>query len=177
MQLAKFLSLFCLLLSCEQRTNFALRTSVGGELTEIDTLELTKTIDGFLSTYNIGSDQLEYSINFSDPNNATYSVNSQQQSFDLTDTVSIYLNTNELKIYRFNSNFESFDGEQYHFFTVEHGLLMIRNPTWGNSTILELWSYPILEQMNIFRPEPTELSESDLELFEQLDVETTETKR
>ncbi|WP_420578537.1 hypothetical protein [Ekhidna sp.] len=174
MQLAKILPLFCLLLACEQQKNFALRTSVDFGIVKVDTLSLIENIEGNKFNYQIGDHQFDYIIDFSNLSNSSYFINSEEQTFGLDDTVSTFLNTRKIKIYRFNSNPEIYDGEQFHFFTAEHGLLMIRNPTWGNSTILELWSYPILEQMDIFRTEQTELSESDLEFLNGMNIETTE---
>ena len=177
MQLAKLLPLIGLLFACEQRTNFALRTSLDGEFVQVDTLTLLKSTNETIRTYIIDEAELVYNIDFSNPNQSTLSLNSESLSFNFSDTVTIYLNNQKITVYRFNSNFEAIDGELFHFFTKEHGLLMIRNPTWGNSTIVQLWSLPVLERLSMFRNNSAEPTDSETQILDNLEIETTENER
>lgn len=172
-----FFLLIPIFLACKEKMKFAIRTSINGELIELDTLILNTSLNGSLRTIIIDSDTLLYNINFSNPSNSKFSLNLESQSFNFSDSATIYLNTEKIKIYRFNSNFEAIDGELFHYLTEKHGLLMIRNPTWGNSTVVELWSYPILERLNLFRNEPNNIVDSEEELMDHLKIETTENER
>ncbi|MEQ8304740.1 MAG: hypothetical protein RIB47_15200 [Cyclobacteriaceae bacterium] len=169
MKIAKLFTLICILISCEKKEDFALRNSVDIDIVRIDTLTVHKSTSGTIKTYLIGDDNLEYNIDFSRLEKSTYNLNSEAKTFFFADSVSIMLNNNKITIYKFKSNSEVNDGETAHFFTKKHGLLMLENTTWGNSTILKLWSYPILKQLVLFRNEIEDIHRKKNELFNEID--------